>query len=60
MSNSSDSARIEGAALTANDVSYAVGMAQLLEAVSLEVRGGSLLGLIWAKWSWEIHTAEVH
>ena len=46
MNNSSDSARIEGAALTAHDVSFAVGMAQLLEAVSLEVRGGSLLGLI--------------
>ena len=41
-----DSDRIEGAALSANDVSFAVGMAQLLEAVSLEVRSGSLLGLI--------------
>ena len=37
---------IDGAALDAHDVSYAVGTAQLLEAVSLEVRGGSLLGLI--------------
>ena len=46
MSIQPDSDRIEGAALSANDVSYAVGMAQLLEAVSLEVRGGSLLGLI--------------
>ena len=41
-----DSKHIDGAALAASDVSYAVGMAQLLDAVSLEVRGGSLLGLI--------------
>ena len=52
MSTSSDSAgitdsrRIEGAELAAYDVSFAVGMTQLLEAVSLEVRSGSLLGLI--------------
>ena len=37
---------IDGAALTATDISYAVGMAQLLAAVSLEVRHGTLLGLI--------------
>ena len=37
---------IKGAALAATDISYAVGMAQLLAAVSLEVRHGTLLGLI--------------
>ena len=37
---------INGAALAATDISYAVGMAQLLAAVSLEVRHGTLLGLI--------------
>lgn len=46
MSDSPESERIAGAALEASDISYAVGMAQLLDAVSLEVRGGSLLGLI--------------
>lgn len=37
---------VDGAALSAEDVSFAVGMAQLLEAVCLEVRPGTLLGLI--------------
>ena len=46
MSTRPESEDIDGAALSATDVSYAVGMAQLLDAVSLEVRGGSLLGLI--------------
>ena len=46
MSDSTQSSRIAGAALAASDISYAVGLAQLLDAVSLEVRGGSLLGLI--------------
>jgi iron complex transport system ATP-binding protein len=46
VSTSLDPARIHGAALTANDLSFAVGTAQLLEAVSLEVRRGTLLGLI--------------
>ena len=46
MSDVTDSKHIDGAALEASDVSFAVGMAQLLDAVSLEVRGGSLLGLI--------------
>ena len=38
--------RIPGAALSAADVTYDAGMARLLEAVSLEARAGSLLGLI--------------
>ncbi len=38
--------RIAGAALAVDGVSYAVGAAKLLQAVSLEVRRGSLLGLI--------------
>ena len=46
MSAPPDTTRSAGAALSAEDVSYAVGLARLLEDVSLEVRGGSLLGLI--------------
>ena len=46
MSTPRETDRVDGAALSAEDVSYAVGLAQLLEAVSLEVRPGTLLGLI--------------
>ena len=46
MSASPESDHVDGAALAAQDVSFTVGMAQLLEAVSLEVRPGTLLGLI--------------
>lgn len=46
MSTSQESDRVDGAALSAEDVSYSVGLAQLLEVVSLEVRPGTLLGLI--------------
>ena len=46
MSTVRESDHVDGAALSAEDVSFAVGMAQLLEAVSLEVRPGTLLGLI--------------
>lgn len=46
MSTSQESDRVDGAALSAEDVSYTVGLAQLLEVVSLEVRPGTLLGLI--------------
>ncbi|MDE2839084.1 MAG: heme ABC transporter ATP-binding protein [Chloroflexota bacterium] len=46
MSTPRESDRVDGAALSAEDVSFAVGLAQLLEAVSLEVRPGTLLGLI--------------
>ena len=46
MSASPESDHVDGAALAAHEVSFTVGMAQLLEAVSLEVRPGTLLGLI--------------
>ncbi len=46
MSTLTESDHVDGAALSAEDVSFAVGMAQLLKAVSLEVRPGTLLGLI--------------
>ena len=46
MSAMPGSEAVDGAALAAEDVSFAVGLAQLLEAVSLEVRRGTLLGLI--------------
>lgn len=46
MSELPDSVGKNGATLSAKDVSFSFGMAQLLEAVSLEVRHGTLLGLI--------------
>lgn len=46
MSTLPEPEHVDGAALSAEDVSFAVGLAQLLEAVSLEVRPGTLLGLI--------------